>query len=273
MKNIYFKMKHLILIKLGGSLITDKNRPFSEDLKTIKRLASEIHKARQKTNMLFIVGHGGGSYPHVPAKKYKTAQGVLGKESYQGIAEVQDAAARLNRIVVHELINAGENTVSFSPSSFMIAKNGEIKKAFLVPLLRLLDFGMLPVVYGDVLLDLKMGCSIASTEKILNFLALKLKDKFKVEKVIHCGKTDGVYNRKGKTIAKINTKNFGKIRAEIGSSEGIDVTGGMLHKVEESLQLASKTGVEIVILNGSIPNLLKQALLGKQVAGTTVCFK
>lgn len=260
---------NLVLIKLGGSLITDKNKPFSEDLKTIKRLASEIHKARRRTNMLFIVGHGGGSYPHVPAKKFKTAQGILGKESYQGIAKVQDAAARLNRIVVHELINAKEDAVSFSPSSFMVAKDGQIKKAFLDPLLRLLDFGMLPVVYGDVLLDLKMGCSIASTEKILNFLALKLKDKFKVKKVIHCGKTNGVYNKKGKTIAKINTKNFGKIRAEIGSSEGIDVTGGMIHKVKEALTLAKK-GIPSAIINGGRSNELLNVLLDKPHRGTEV---
>jgi len=260
---------NLVLIKLGGSLITDKNKPFSEDLKTIKRLASEIHKARRRTNMLFIVGHGGGSYPHVPAKKFKTAQGILGKESYQGIAKVQDAAARLNRIVVHELISAKENTVSFSPSSFMVAKDGQIKKAFLDPLLRLLDFGMLPVVYGDVLLDSKMGCSIASTEKILNFLALKLKDKFKVEKVIHCGKTDGVYDRKGKTITKINTKNFGKVRAEIGSSHGIDVTGGMLHKVKEALTLAKK-GIPSAIINGGRSNELLNVLLDKPHRGTEV---
>jgi isopentenyl phosphate kinase len=260
---------NLVLIKLGGSLITDKNKPFSEDLKTIKRLASEIHKARQKTNTFFIIGHGGGSYPHVPAKKFKTAQGILGKESYQGIAKVQDAAARLNRIVVHELINAKENTVSFNPSSFMVAKDGQIKKAFLDPLLRLLDLGMLPVVYGDVLLDSKMGCSIASTEKILNFLALKLKDKFKVEKVIHCGKTDGVYDKKGKTITKINAKNFGKVRAEIGSSYGIDVTGGMLHKVEESLVLA-KVGIPSVIINGARKGELLEVLLGKPHKGTEV---
>lgn len=260
---------NLVLIKLGGSLITNKDKPFSEDLKTIKRLASEIHKARQKTKMLFIVGHGGGSYPHVPAKKYKTAQGILGKKSYRGIAEVQDAAARLNRIIVRELIKAKESVVSFNPSSFMIAEDGEIKKAFLDPLLRLLDFGMLPVVYGDVLLDLKMGCSIASTEKILNFLALNLKDKFRVKKVIHCGKTDGVYDGKGKTIAKINIKNFGKVRPKVGSSSGIDVTGGMLHKVEESLILARK-GIPSAIINGGRPSELLNVLLDKPHRGTEV---
>jgi len=242
----------LVFIKLGGSLITDKAKPFSEDLKTIKRLASEIHKARIKGNSLFIIGHGGGSYPHVPAVKYKTARGVRNNASYRGIAEVQDAAARLNRIVVAELIKVGENAVSLSPSSFMIGEDAEIKRAFLPPLLKILEFKMLPVVYGDVVLDSKKGCFIASTEKILNFLALKLKAKFEIEKVIHCGKTDGVYDRRGKTIPKINIKNFDKVRAEIGRSYGIDVTGGMFHKIEEALTLAKK-GIPSAIINGARP--------------------
>ena len=258
----------LVLIKLGGSLITDKAKPFTEDLKTIKRLASEIHKAKE-AGSLFIVGHGGGSYPHVPAVKYKTAQGIRNNASYRGIAEVQDAAARLNRIVVAEFIKTGENAVSLSPSSFMLGEDAEIKKAFLSPLLKILEFKMLPVVYGDVVLDSKKGCFIASTEKILNFLALKLKAKFEIEKVIHCGKTDGVYDKQGKTIPKISTENFDKVRAEIGGSDGIDVTGGMLHKIEEALTLA-KNGIPSVIINGARPGELLNALLGKFHRGTEV---
>jgi isopentenyl phosphate kinase len=259
----------LALVKFGGSLITDKEKPFSKDLRTIKRLASETHKARIKGNSLFIVGHGGGSYPHVPAVKYQTNRGVINEDSFQGIAEVQDAASRLNRIVVRELINIGENAVSISPSSFMIAEGGEIKKAFLPPLLKFLEFKMLPVVYGDVVLDTRRGCCILSTEKILNFLAAKLKSKFNVERVIQCGRTNGVYDKKGKTILKISIKNFNKIQSEIGSSYGVDVTGGMLHKVEEALILAKK-GIPSVIINGKKSGELLNVLLGKPHKGTEV---
>lgn len=262
-------MKHLILIKLGGSLITDKARPFTEDLVTIRRIVREIHQARKISRKLLVIGHGGGSYPHVPAAKYKTAEGVVNMESYKGIVVVQDAAARLNRIIIKELINVGENAVTLSPSSFMIAENGEIKKAFLEPLLKLLEFEMLPVVYGDVTLDLEKGCCILSTEKILNYLAQKLTRHYEINKVIHCGKTGGVYDEKGRVIKSINRNGFNKLKKEIGESDGIDVTGGMLHKVEEALKLAKK-GISSEIINGSKSRILKKAILGKKVLGTII---
>lgn len=264
-------MRKLILVKLGGSLITDKKKPFTEDSTTIKRLVREIHGAREQRSTLLIVGHGGGSYPHVPAVKYKTAKGVAGPDSFLGIAEVQDAAARLNRIVVRELIDAGENAVSLSPSSFMISSKGKVEKAFLEPVLRLLEFKMLPVVYGDVVLDSQMGCSILSTEKILNFLANNLGTKFKLEKIVLCGRTDGVYGNKGETILKISRKNFKQIKKQIGASEGIDVTGGMIHKVEESLALAKK-GIPSEIINGTRKEELLNVLLGKPHKGTKVGY-
>lgn len=263
-------MKKLVLVKLGGSLITDKKKPFTERKETIKRLAAEIHTVRKRMGVHLVIGHGGGSYPHVPAKKYKTANGVANKRSLRGIAEVQDAAARLNRIITHELIGAGEDAVSLSPSSFMIANDGRVQRAFFEPLLKLLELNMLPVVYGDVVLDRKMGCCILSTEKILNFLAAELKGKYKIEKIIHCGITDGVYDRAGKVIPLITPKNFKKIKLQIGESEGIDVTGGMLHKVEESLKTALKFEIETVIINGSISGQLKKAILGEKVQGTMI---
>lgn len=267
-------MQKLILIKLGGSLITNKLKPFSENLVIIKRLAREIHQAGKEGSRLLVVGHGGGSYPHVPAAKYKTAEGMVGPESGRGVAEVQDAAARLNRIVVRELIEARENAISLSPSSFMIAENGEVKKAFLQPALKLLEFKMLPVVYGDVALDQKKGCCILSTEKILNFLAQKLSRSFKVEKVIYCGKTDGVYDGGGKTVPIIRQRQFKNIkfkglRGSLGESDGVDVTGGMAHKVEEALSLA-KVGIRTQIINGQKSGNLKKVILGEKVLGTVI---
>src|SRR4030042_5783861 len=136
-------MKPIILIKFGGSLITDKTRPFTSKPEIIKRLCFELTRARKKTKKLFILGNGGGSFPHQPAVEFRTAEGIVNQRSYQGIAVVQDAAARLNRIIVSELLKTGENAVSSHPSSFMIAKNGEIKKSFLEPILKLLEFKML----------------------------------------------------------------------------------------------------------------------------------
>jgi isopentenyl phosphate kinase len=263
-------MEKLILIKLGGSLITDKAKPFSAKLNVINRLAKEIHSVRKNTESIFIIGHGGGSYPHTPARKYKTHLGIINKGSYRGIAEVQDAAARLNRIVVSELIKAGENAMSLSPSSFMVGKSQRIEKAFMEPILYLLRDKILPVVYGDVLLDSEKGCMIASTEMILNYLAINLKKYFTIEKIVYLGNTNGVYDSSGNTIPKINGKNFEKFRKDISGSAGIDVTGGMLHKVEESLELAIKHKIITFIINGQKERLMENFLGGKKVEFTRI---
>ena len=265
-------MPEPVLLKLGGSLITDKSRPFTERRDVINRLAGEIHEARQETGIRLVVGHGGGSYPHKPASDYQTQKGVTGKESYRGIAEVQDAAARLNRIVVDSLIKAGENAMTIQPSAATISEDGRIREWFTKPIEKLLEYGMLPVVYGDVGLDVSKGCCILSTEELFRHLSGSLGAK----RVIMCGKTDGVFtgdpNRDSSVrhIPEITQESFQDIRKHLSDSDGIDVTGGMLHKIEQALELA-RSGASVHIINGNAPGNLRAALLGKQVKETVIC--
>lgn len=253
-------MKPVVFIKIGGSLITDKSKPFTLDEESLALIVSEIGRAKKETCKLLILGHGGGSFPHVPAQKYQTHLGVINKESYQGIAEVQEAAARLNRIVVKKLVEAGLPAVSISPSSCYLTSAGQVVKIFFEPIERLLKFEMLPVLYGDVVLDQEKGCCILSTESVLGSLALKLKEKgWPIEKIIHCGKTEGVYDKEGKTIPMINKENFPRYKSILGGSGGIDVTGGMIHKVEESLKLADQ-GIPALIIDGVTHGTLLKAI-------------
>src|SRR3990170_4017972 len=141
--------KPIILIKIGGSLITDKNKPFSLRKQALVAVAKEIKKS-MRLNKLLIVGHGAGSFAHGPAKKYQTHKGILGKSSYRGLSETADAAARLNRIVVEALLRAGVNAVSVSPLTMMQAENHNLKKINVRAVKDLLNLKILPVVYGDV---------------------------------------------------------------------------------------------------------------------------
>jgi isopentenyl phosphate kinase len=263
----------LIFLKLGGSLITQKDKPFTENKEIIERLAQEIHEAKEEGFFKLIIGNGGGSYPHVPAKKYQTVKGVINEQSLRGIAEVQDAASKLNRIIVRALLDAGENAISIQPSSVCLTKNSRIIEFFLKPLKIFLEKDMMPVVYGDVGLDMEKGCTIISTEELFVFLAKKLKP----EKIISTGMVEGVFtadplkNPKAKLIPRITSKNYPKIKKMLTGSAGIDVTGGMLHKVERYLELASM-GINSYIINGTIKNRLKEALLGKEVRGTIIKY-
>jgi isopentenyl phosphate kinase len=264
-------MNELVLVKLGGSLITDKSRPFTERMDIIERLAKEIHEARQEYDLRIIIGHGGGSYPHEPARKYQTHKGMEGPESIKGLSLVQDAAARLNRIIIKALIDTGENAISVNPSSCTIAEDSRIMEWYTKPLEKYLEYRMLPVVYGDAGVDLKQGFCILSTEELFYHLSRKLGSC----RIIMCGKTDGVFtadpskDSNAKHLPEINPDNYDEIKNFLTDSDGIDVTGGMLLKVKRSVELA-KEGVETCIINGTVPDNLKKTLLGQDVKCTMI---
>jgi len=264
-------MKNLILIKLGGSVITDKGKEFVAREENIVRLAKEIGKARKKFDGKIIVGHGAGSFAHTPASIYGTKQGIINKKSLFGMSVVEEAARWLNGIVIKKFVSQSLPVFSFSPASFLISDGLRYSKSYIDPIKEALQIGIIPVVYGDVILDKVCGCTIFSTEKILSILAQGLMGEYKI-RIIYATDTDGVYDEKGNTIEKITHANYEVIKKSILGATTTDVTGGMLHKVEESLKLSKKTGIETLVINGSVPGMLKKAILRRKVKGTRITF-
>lgn len=261
--------KPIILVKIGGSLITDKTKPFTLNERALDIICEEIKTATISGKTL-IVGHGHGSFGHVLLKKYQTAKGIINQESYRGYAEVADIALQLNRIVVKKLLEKGVNAVTVSPLSIMLAKNHDPISVCTDSLEEIFKSGLLPIVYGDPIIDLVIGCTVFSTEKVLRAIALQLQKKgYKIERIIHCGQTNGVYDTDGKTIPLLTSKNFEQYRTTIGNAAGIDATGGMLHKVEETLALA-KEGIPGLIIDGIEHGSLAKAVRGEEVVGTRV---
>jgi isopentenyl phosphate kinase len=262
-------MEKLILIKLGGSIITDKSREFTPRGDNILRLAKEIKSASKISGNKIIIGHGAGSFAHTPAHKYQTKEGLVNKDSLYGMAVTEDAARKLDMILIKNFLEIGLSAFSFSPASFLISDAKVYSKSYFDPVKKALQIGIIPVVYGDVIVDKTIGCTIFSTEKILSILAKELIKNYEI-KIIYVTDVNGVYNAKGKTISEITNENFESLKSSITGAKGVDVTGGMLHKVEEALDLAKKTGIKTLIINGNKKDSLKNAILGKKVIGTLV---
>jgi len=262
-------MEKLILIKLGGSVITDKKRPRVAKEAVIRRLGREILKALPKYNGKIIIGHGSGSFGHTYAARYKTQEGIIDKDSLEGLVKTADVATQINRIVIKNLIKVGLKTVSFAPASFIYAKDKKVSKSFVAPIIKCLDIGIIPVVYGDVVMDEKRGFCIFSGEGVLNTLIKEFENVYQDIKIVYGVSTNGVHDEAGKTIEKITMANFGEFKRQISGSKATDVTGGMLHKVEESLKVA-KYGIKTVIINANLHGELSNALLGKSHRGTEI---
>jgi len=265
-------MHTLTLIKLGGSIITNKEVPMLVRESVLVRLAREIARARALPEAdTFIVGHGQGSFAHAPALRYKTMDGFVDSESVIGMAITQDSAAQLNRIVVKTFLAEQMPAVSFLFSNSLVTNSGKPAHWCGDVLDSYIDKGLLPITGGDVLVDEKRGCTIWSTEKVLAHLAdyYTRKPGFKVRRIIHVTEVDGVLDPAGALIPEVTEHNFAEISQMITAAKGFDVTGGMGHKLEESLALA-RQGIESFIISGLRKENLYNALSGKKWVGTRV---
>jgi hypothetical protein len=64
-------MKNLVFLKLGGSLITDKNKPYTSRPDKFTQIAHEIKSALSRNpDLQLILGHGPGSFGHFAVKDH-----------------------------------------------------------------------------------------------------------------------------------------------------------------------------------------------------------
>lgn len=260
----------LVFLKLGGSLVTDKHRPYTPRLDVLSRLAEEIAEARNVNPALrLIVGHGAGSFGHVPAKRYGTRQGVHTPEEWLGFAEVWKEAATLNRLVVDALLAAKLPVISLPPCAAVTAEDGRVAVWELYPIRAALQAGLLPLIFGDVIFDRRRGGTILSTEDLFEHLARQLKPR----RILLAGIEEGVWRdfpQCTELVPEITPTDVSQGRLKLGGSQAPDVTGGMESKVLQSLALVQEIpGLEIFIFSGEHPSAIRRALSGEHL-GTKI---
>lgn len=246
------------LVKLGGSLITDKRIPNTFRADAAAQAARELSAAlAERPNLKLLIGHGSGSFGHVAAKKYDTIQGVRSREQWHGFAEVAAAAAELNGLMAKTLRAQGLPVLRFQPSASARCRDGELIAMAVEPIQSALDNNLVPLVYGDVALDELRGGTIISTEAIFFYLARHLP----VERILLLGEVEGVLDAEGSLIPLITPENLGKVEHALGRSAGTDVTGGMETKVREMIALARLVpGLRIRIISGLVSGNLERVL-------------
>jgi len=258
--------KEIIFLKLGGSLITDKDKPYTPKLDKLANLALELKTVLDSTpDLLLILGHGSGSFGHTAAKKYGTREGVRTTDQWHGFAEVRFQAAELNRYVMESLINAGLPAIPFPPSSSLVSNNRKVTSHNSLTIGKALEAHIIPVVHGDVAFDESLGGTILSTEDVFAFLA----EQFPPTRILLAGIEAGVWEdfpARTRLVKEIQNSDYEKMRAGIGGSASTDVTGGMKAKVEEMLALIQKNkGLTVQIFSAEESGQLRNALNGENV--------
>jgi isopentenyl phosphate kinase len=262
------------LVKLGGSLITTKKAVKKKGEKPGKvfrkgnceRAASEIAQSKERE---VIIVHGAGSFGHVEAKRYGLHKSYDGsKRKSKGAALVSQDVRKLNLKVMRMLSKQKLYSMSIPPSTTIKNRDGKIA-SFSPEFYRMyLQQNLIPVSFGDLVLDTSKGISICSGDGIM----LELSKVFVPKRAVFVTDVDGVFDKNpfghddAKLIEKMTRKRFKDLKQE-GVEQGVDVTGGMYRKVQLCLEI-KKRGVECVIVNGTKKGRLLAVLKGEKTVGT-----
>lgn len=255
----------MILVKLGGSVITDKNKPNTVRRRVLNRLSKEIKRTEED----IIVVHGAGSFGHLYAKQYKLNQGYIAPEQRNGFALTHKNVRLLNNIVLESLINAGVPAVSLSPVSFIELSNGKKGHYNMSWFKKALAVGVVPVTFGDVVFDTKLGFSICSGD----LLMVALTEEFAPKRAVFVIDEDGIYSanpkveKTAKLLEKVSSEDLSKIMTK--ADVYADVTGGMKGKIESIKEIADM-GTEVWVVNGNKRGRTYRALSGKKTVATVI---
>ncbi|MBC7114600.1 MAG: isopentenyl phosphate kinase [Archaeoglobi archaeon] len=245
----------MIVLKIGGSVITEKSSLEKANIGEMRRIAGELAKKRER----LILVHGVGSFGHPHARRYS----LNSRFHAPGFCATHSAVSRLNHIFV-DILNTHFPALSFHPSDIILAENGEIREAFTVPIREALNRGITPVTHGDVVFDIIRGNSIISGDRLVSYLSLL----FSAKRIGMGTDVDGVMDERGDVVEEITPESFREIEGVFFSSGKTDVTGEMKGKVLELLKLAER-GIESQIFNASVPGNIEKFLRGERV-GTLI---
>lgn len=256
----------MLIVKLGGSVITNKRKYRTLRGPDLSRLAREVVAAHEPET---VVVHGAGSYGHVLAAKHRLQMGLQQMAQLGAVAQVQRDVKALNLKVLDAFLRAGARPISIAPSAMMRFNGGHLE-SFDIGLFRdYLKVGFLPVSFGDVVLDAKRSFGIASGDDVV----LELAKAFRPDRVIFAADVDGVYTRDPK-IARdatlldvVDETSIDWI--EFASVQGSDVTGGLRAKLERMREIA-RVAKDVRLVNGLARGRLARAAKGEDVVGTRV---
>lgn len=267
-------MKQLYILKLGGSVVTEKDKVggYLRE-KLLVDIAKEILKARRKKEFDLILVHGAGAVGHQLAHEYKLTNGIKTSKQWLGSFISRVANPQMDLDIAKIFIHNKLPITSVHTASAVVQNDKVIDYFNLTIVKEALRSDCIPMIYGEMTFDKALGMSVCSGDAITAYLAKKLK----VNKMFFASDIDGIFDqdphkyKNTQLIEEISLKTAGKIK--MLGSHNVDVTGGLAGKIK-SLSKLKNTGVEsIEIFNGLKKENYTKVFLDKKFPHTTIKIK
>tara|TARA_B000000532_G_scaffold121405_2_gene97433 strand:- start:7793 stop:8587 length:795 start_codon:yes stop_codon:yes gene_type:complete len=258
--------ENLVLIKFGGSLITNKSEKCSAKLEIIDKLSYTISEILNMGKKVIIV-HGAGGYGHIKAKKWRISEGKILEiidDQYKAIVEIRNDMEILNKLIISRLASYSIDAKSYSPhkNGIGLGLDYTLDEEFF----RTTSVDYVPVTYGDVVdSNTEKEFGILSGDDLCEIIC----NVFKPSHVIFT--MDGALGliddpslpNGGNLIREFYPNNQEIVTTKIPN----DVTGGMSLKLKRAIN-CHKTGARVSIINGNNVEMILKAISGEEYVGT-----
>lgn len=222
-----------VIVKLGGSVITEKDDPETVDDDRLADIADAVAGVPEEE---LVLVHGAGSFGHHHANAHGVST-TRGTHDAGAIRGIHGSMKRLNDAVLDALAERGVPAVPVHPfSAGYRDRQGEL--AFPVEqAATMLQEGLVPVLHGDVVSHAGNGATILSGDELVVVLA----EGLDADRVGLCSTVPGVLDDAGNVIDRVET--YAEVADVLGGSGSTDVTGGMAAKVRTLLGLEASASV------------------------------
>jgi len=221
----------MLVVKLGGSAVSNKELPFSYRRDRVVKLAMRLRGVREG----LILVHGGGSFAHYAVLKYGVGNAL-------GVSLVKESLLELKKLIVRDFASVGLPLYPVEPNDLVKYSDGvELLGRDVIE--RILRSGMIPLLHGDVVVT-EEGPRIISGDEVVYLLA----KEFRPRAVVFVMDVDGIYTCNPRFCRE--ARKLDVIEAEGGEAleivaRGFDVTGGLRNKIFYGVKIA-ELGIDVM---------------------------
>lgn len=252
----------MLIVKIGGSLVTKKEERFKLNLKRLKSYAKFLKRSEDILNGCIVLVLGGGSFGN------RTILDLGLQQESKNIAKF-DRSRMTETMLAYKLsvieILRQHEIACFPIQSgvFISTKSGRNVLGYNIT--TLLAEGIMPVLAGDYYLNRNSKWIILSSDILLVHLAKILRPN----KVIVLTDVQGLMDKEhGEClIPRVTIHNYKYALTQATGSSKPDATGGMRFKVQCMIEIA-KLGITSIIADGRNASTALSLSFSKEVKGT-----
>jgi isopentenyl phosphate kinase len=235
----------ITVIKLGGSLITDKTRQGFVRDKDLADLGSLLARNINEMPGLVLLIMGGGAVGHFAAKQLGVERGVPHCD-LAGLHKMAGGMYAFKNRLAERFESLGVPALAFQETSYLVARADGSIALYDSALRHAFSLGIVPIVSGGLVFDDIRGVRPLNGDLIPLALDTSV---FNIKRVIMLTDVPGVLAGDGTVITTLDPISRARM-ARIEPVPGwVDTTGGMDIKVEVALTLARR-GIPTVICSG-----------------------